>query len=128
MLPSQSDRPHSDRQSPRLLTASQWHQPSGRLLTRSPCCTARRLSAEHDNPAALQEALLEEEKHSGVSYWIGSKIPASVHNNKIWRTIFWVRMLQSNKQLPVPAECRQFVMVLAMAAAVVLMRCQWLCT
>jgi sodium-dependent phosphate transporter len=48
-----------------------------------------KLSAEHDNPMALQEALLEQEKTSGVSYWIGSKIPASVHNNKIWRTIFW---------------------------------------
>ena len=51
-----------------------------------------RLSAEHDNdPMALQEALMEEEKHSGVSHWIGSKIPASLHHNKIWRTIFWVR-------------------------------------
>ena len=58
----------------------------------------RRLSAEHDNdPMALQEALLEEEKHSGVSHWIGSKIPMSVHNNKIWRTIFWVScLLQGN--------------------------------
>lgn len=51
-----------------------------------------RLSAEHDNdPAALQEALLEEEKNTGPFNWIASRIPESVHNNKIWRTIFWVR-------------------------------------
>ena len=39
---------------------------------------------------ALQEALLEEEKGSGPFAWIGSKIPMALHNNKIWRTIFWV--------------------------------------
>jgi hypothetical protein len=56
--------------------------------TPAPCA---RLAAEHDDPAALQEALIEEEKGHGPFAWIASKIPAGVHNNKIWRTIFWVR-------------------------------------
>jgi hypothetical protein len=53
-----------------------------------------RLAAEHEDPVALQEALLEEEKGSGPFAWIANKIPASVHNNKIWRTFFWVRCLR----------------------------------
>lgn len=43
---------------------------------------------------ALQDAILEEEKGSGPFAWIANKIPASVHNNKIWRTFFWVRCLR----------------------------------
>jgi hypothetical protein len=54
---------------------------------------SRRLSAEHEDPIALQEALLEEEKGSGPFAWIANKIPMALHNNKIWRTIFWVRCL-----------------------------------
>ena len=27
----------------------------------------------------------------GPSHWIASKIPESVKNNKVWRTVFWVR-------------------------------------
>jgi hypothetical protein len=54
--------------------------------------TGRRLSAEHENnPVALQEALLAEEENSGVSHWIGSRIPGALKNNRVWRTIFWVR-------------------------------------
>jgi hypothetical protein len=41
---------------------------------------------------ALQEAILEEEKGHGPFAWIASKIPMSLHNNKIWRTIFWVSL------------------------------------
>lgn len=48
-----------------------------------------KLAAEHEDPVALQDALLEEEKGSGPFAWIANKIPASVHNNKIWRTFFW---------------------------------------
>lgn len=54
------------------------------------CTAVHRLAAEHEDPVALQEALLEEEKGRGPFAWIGSKIPMALHNNKIWRTIFWV--------------------------------------
>ena len=60
------------------------------FLTNEACLVCR-LSAEHDNnPVALQEALIAEETNSGVSAWIARRIPASFHNNKIWRTVFWV--------------------------------------
>ena len=54
------------------------------------CAIVHRLAAEHEDPVALQEALLEEEKGRGPFAWIASKIPIALHNNKIWRTIFWV--------------------------------------
>ena len=61
------------------------------ILDPKPCY---RLAAEHEDPVALQEAILEEEKGRGPFAWIANKIPASVHNNKIWRTFFWVRCLR----------------------------------
>jgi hypothetical protein len=61
-------------------------------------CSSCRLAQEHENPVALQEALLEMESTSGPTYWTSSKIPASVHNNKIWRTIFWVRAKPTARQ------------------------------
>ena len=54
---------------------------------------------------ALQEALLEEEKHSGVSYWIGSKIPRVCPQQQDLAHHL-LGALFAAQQLPVPAHCR----------------------